>query len=133
MTFQGIRVALELANCVATDEEIHAWLRNVDISCKGYVDFSDYQHACNCDLVSRPQSTSIVQSNNLLAIKKLFNQYDRDGDGFISRDDLIAAFNNSSINHEVDETAIISWMRLMESDISGRVSFDVFARRFMHM
>lgn len=132
LTFQSVRVALDLANIVTSDEEIHSWLRETDIACKGYVDFSDYRRVCAGDTQTLSQSTSLLQSNNLLAIRKLFEQYDRNGDGFISKDDLHSALNSSYNGHgHVDDTAVNSWMNLIDTDRTGRISFEAFARRFL--
>ncbi len=130
LTFHSVRMALNMFNIVSTDEEIMSWIQQADVLNKGFVDFTDFEKI-SCMKVttsSSEQSCSLTHSNNLLIIKRLFEQYDRNRDGFISREDLISALNKTQT---VEASAVMAWMDLMDEDKTGLVSFEAFARRYL--
>ena len=63
-----------------------------------------------------------------LATDRAFNQYDKDRDGFITKQDLRATFEAQG--KTFSEKELVEWVQTRDSHGTGAVDFDDFAKHF---
>ena len=143
LKFMALRSALELKDCVVSDEALRRWLRESDRQGKGYVDINDYlalygygKDTSKASLPSgknlhRLESTGLssmgIQRSDAL-LKRAFAKYDVDEDGFISVQDLRDAFQSQGMDY--NDKDLINWVKKRDVSEVGAVSFEDFVNFF---
>jgi len=130
ISFLELRTAFnEMGRVSVPDEELYSWIRERDTRNSGCVFFRDfvtsYVHQLPDERESREETESVPPSAPLISrglgtLQTLFQQYDRDGDGWISPDDLRAAFPSMSDNE------LRNWIDDKDTTGTGKVSVTDF-------
>ena len=157
LTILNLRSALELREVRESDAVIRDWFREHDRGGKGYIDFKDYQaiyehHNGNSSSTGgakhasaqQQQGTSLSDPNNGISaspidrkraneerlgiLRKAFERYDVDGDGFISSEDLRTAFTAQGKAFTTPD--LKTWVQTRDVSGTGAVSFEDFCLHY---
>merc|ERR1711998_565076 len=130
LTFLTLKSALELRGVAINDSAVRKWLRDNDLGGKNYVDMTDFINATwgiESELFNNDNNGSDNNSNGdsamerRNALRRTFERYDVDGDGYISVDDLIQAFQRQG--RICTEAEAIAWVKKRDSLGAGGVNF----------
>lgn len=143
LNYLNLKSALEIREVDESDSRIRNWLREYDRNGKGYIDFKDYL-AIHEDLMigskTLPTSNSMKSLGTIASsshsdavdrselLKKAFDRYDVDRDGFITTRDLNQAF--TAQGKSFTQADLDAWVQSRDSTGSGAVSFADFLKHY---
>lgn len=138
LSYLTLKSALELREIPIEDSAIRRWIKDHDRGSKGFVDFADYQEIYSFASTFEERgspfkadiSTSInkIERDRLVLLKRAFDRYDIDGNGYISLSDLEIAFQEQS--RPFTRSDLVTWIRKRDTSGVGEVSFQDFARHY---
>jgi len=95
--------------------EIRRLTKNVDQDHNNKIDFNEF--------------VGLLENNNKerhAELKKVFDQFDTNKNGFISKEELVTAFSKSG--EKVSDTEITEMLARVDTDKDGRVNFVEFCK-----
>lgn len=92
--------------------KVRAFLRSVDTNNSGSIDFEEF--------------AALISKKLLAPIKSMFEGFDKDGDGFITADELCQGLKE--FNENTTEAELAKFVAAADKDGDGRVSYEEFAK-----
>lgn len=146
ITYLNLRSALELREVEVDDVTVRKWMKVNDHRSKGFVDINDYvaifkdsNAIVESDKAPTKRTMTLHLRKDLTSknnrdrestgediLKRVFDRYDCDGDGYISVDDLRIAFQRN--NQQCSEKELKQWVENRDLSGSGAVSFKDFVQ-----
>lgn len=108
-----LRTAMSNMGTNAKEEEIVAMFQAADVNSDGGISFDEFVKIARANPVA-------------LSLKSVFADLDRDGDGYITRDELVDAFNRLGHSLNVEEATALC--RHNDVNMDGKLNFDEFVR-----
>lgn len=149
ITYLNLKSALELREVRETDHTIRTWFREYDRNNKGYIDFNDYlsiyENSNNNNnhnhILSNTNNKTIKfedeinhkskqqqQQERLNLLRKAFDTFDIDKDGYISMNDLQISFTNQGKAYTNND--LLTWIQTRDQTNHGSVSFNDFSKHY---
>lgn len=100
-----------------TDQELKDMVNSVDVDASASVDFEEF-----LQMISKKLASVDVQEE----IKDAFREFDRDGNGVISRDELRIAI--TTMGEKVDEREIDALIQAADVNGDGNINYTEFVR-----
>lgn len=100
-----------------TDQELKDMVNSVDVDASASVDFEEF-----LQMISKKLASVDVQEE----IKDAFREFDRDGNGVISRDELRIAI--TTMGEKVDEREINALIQAADVNGDGNINYTEFVR-----
>lgn len=100
-----------------TELELEDMIKEADINKDGLLSFEEF-----LELMTRKMSHN--DSDEL--VKEAFRSYDRDGDGYIDKGELLSFMRD--VNDSVTEEEVDTMIKEADYDNDGKISFDEFYR-----
>lgn len=100
-----------------TEIELEAMIKEADINKDGLLSFEEF-----LELMTRKMSHNDADE----LVKEAFRSYDRDGDGYIDKGELLSFMRD--VNDSVTEEEVDTMIKEADYDNDGKVSFEEFYR-----
>lgn len=135
VTRMEFRSALENIGIKLMPAEVDAVLRSIDTDMDGAIKYTEFIRKMKIyGVQSMSEEQQIIQSI-YQSIKKLnytlydvFTIFDRDGDGEVSRKDLMDSFNNFGLGLTVQQIEKV--LKLIDTNRDGQIEFSEFSKVF---
>lgn len=116
------------------EEEIELYFRESDMDHSGQVDFREFLVIIALTYLLNPPGPPMLSSELQKALDSVVNAFifcDKDGSGYVSKQEIIDAFSESSLKKKSAGSSIIGprWLE-MDWDANGSVSFKEFLFAF---
>jgi len=117
-----LKTALTNAGFEITNEEVESIIAMADADGSGTVSWDEFLKV----MEKRPIKRRIVA-----ALKRLFDEFDKDKSGFITSDELRSLIEEAGFGEEVSEAEIKDLIARVDTNGDGKVSFDEFLAVFV--
>lgn len=130
LTLLNLQSALQLREVKVSDHIVREWFRQHDRGAKGYITFDDYIAIYEAETVAANGVDTLLHSDKerLYLLRKAFNKYDVDCDGFISTEDLRIAF--TAQGKSFIPADLHNWVQNRDLSNIGSVCFEDFVKHF---
>lgn len=119
-----LSAAMHVLGQTPTDGDVASMLASVDANGDGVIDFEEFVALMSVFFHHQGLHADGDGANEEQDLVKTFRVFDRDGDGFISSEELRIAFVNRG--EQLDDGQVAAMMRLADTDGDGRVSLAEF-------
>ena len=110
---------MQVLGLTPTAEELEILLDSVDVDRNGVIDFAEFVEVMKGHLWQAGEGPSGEDE-----LKEAFAVFDKDGNGFISREELRAALLN--LGERLDDEELDAMMKAADRDGNGEIDYEEF-------
>ena len=119
ITIKELRTAMRSLGYNPSAEELQDLIREYDKDDSGTIELNEFM---------KLMTNKIKEQDEVNQLIEMFEVFDRDGDGLLSKDEIKNVFN--SINEEINDEILEEFIKEADLDNDGKINFKEFVNLF---